>query len=47
MTSGIKLEVTVAMMRKAGIMPDIRLKTTDMVVENAGFDRPGTLKIAT
>jgi len=33
------------MMRKVGIMPDIRLKTPDMVVEYAIFDGAETLEI--
>lgn len=34
------------MMRKVVILPDIRLKIPDIVVECASFDRPETLEIA-
>lgn len=44
-TSGINTEVTVALMRISGTMPDIRPKTPDIVVRYAGFDRLETLKI--
>lgn len=45
-TSGINPEVTVAMMRKVVIVPDIRLKTPDIVVKCASLDWTETLKIA-
>lgn len=44
-TSGINTEVTVALMRISGTMPDIRPKTPDIVVRYASFDRLETLKI--
>ena len=44
-TSGINSEITVAMMRKVVIVPDIRLKTPDIVVEYANFDGSETLEI--
>lgn len=43
--SGKNIGVTVAMMRIVGMMPDMRLKTPDIVVRCAGFDRLETLKI--
>lgn len=45
-TSGINPEVTVAMMRKVVIVPDMKSKIPDIVVKCAGFDRPETLEIA-
>ena len=45
-TSGINPEVTVAMMRKVVIVPDMKSKIPDIVVKCAGFDWPETLEIA-
>lgn len=45
MTSGINPEVTVATMRKAVIVPDMKSKTPDIVVEYAIFDGAETLEI--
>ena len=45
-TSGINPEVTVAMMKKVVIVPDMKSKTPDIVVKCASFDGPETLKIA-
>ena len=45
-TSGINPEVTVTMMRKVVIVPDMKSKMPDIVVNCASFDRPETLEIA-
>lgn len=44
-TSGINPEVTVAMMRKVVIVPDMKSIIPDIVVKCAGFDRAETLEI--
>ena len=45
-TSGINPEVTVALIRIVGIVPDIRLKSPDVVVKSASCDSLETLEIA-
>lgn len=44
-TSGINPEVTVAMMRKVVIVPDMKSKIPDIVVKYAGLDGPEALEI--